>query len=67
MIYADDGSKAETYAEELYQLIPDNEICEDEDINNLINLCKDVVHKKFILIKFLKKGSLFTMALCHIF
>lgn len=59
LIYADDGSKAETYAEELYQLIPDNEICEDEDINNLINLCKDVVHKKFILIKFLKKRIAF--------
>ena len=59
LIYADDGSKAEAYAEELYQLIPDNEICEDEDIDNLIDLCKEVVHKKFILIKFLKKRIAF--------
>lgn len=56
LIYADGGGKAEEYAEELYNLIPDEEICEnDELINNLIVMCKDIVHNDFILAKFLKK------------
>ena len=58
LIYANNPSDAEKIAELLYEQSSYN-VENDEEIQKLIKLCKEIVHKDFSLIKFLKRGIAF--------
>lgn len=58
LIFANNGKDAEEIAKEL-AAVSDYNIENNEDIQNLINLCKETVHKNFSLITYLKRGIAF--------
>lgn len=58
LIFANDGKEAEDTAEQLYQK-SDYNVEDNKEIQKLIKLCEEVVNKKFILIKYLRKGIAF--------
>lgn len=58
LIYANNPSDAEKIAELLYEKSYYN-IEKNEEIQKLTKLCKEIVHKDFSLIKFLKRGIAF--------
>lgn len=58
LIYANYPSNAESIAELIYEQTNYN-VEENEEIQKLIKLCKETVHKNFNLIKYLKRGIAF--------
>ncbi len=58
LIYANYPSNAEDIAEQLYTN-SDYDVKDNEEIQKLIILCKEIVHKDFNLIKYLERGIAF--------
>ncbi len=58
LIYADGGAQAECIADYIYEL-ESNTYVDNREINELIELCKTIVHPDFLLIKLLKKRIAF--------
>lgn len=63
LIYADDGNSVEKIAHSLNQLLTSDletnnlsNKSDNEDIQNLIDVCKDYIHKDFAMCKTLKSG-----------
>lgn len=60
LIYANDGDQAEKIADCLYELVEEKfSYDDDKEIQALIELCKETVHKKFLLNKLLNRGIAF--------
>lgn len=56
LIYANLPSDAEKIASQLYDLVKDEPEIKNDDLDNLIELTKKVIHKDYLLVRVLQKG-----------